>query len=112
MPSDSTAVEGLPSRIYWSFSGGQRRLSTPSLAAVQVTDSGLAAYPAVRCVVPRLRRLSVLGARHALLRADCRLGTVRVRRSASAAQRLHVVRQAATPRTTHAAAYRVSVTLG
>jgi hypothetical protein len=46
-PVDGTVVEGLPSRSYWSFSGGYRSPSALSPSAVQVDDLGLAAYPQV-----------------------------------------------------------------
>ena len=112
VPRDGTAVEGLPSRAYWVYAGGRRRLTSPSLAAVQVDDAGLTAYPAIPCVVPRLRQLSVLGARRALQRADCRLGRVRVRRTASSTAGRRVVRQTVRPGTSHPANHAVGVTLG
>ncbi len=112
VPRDGTAVEGLPSRSYWVFAAGRRRLTSASLAAVQVDDAGLAAFPAIPCVVPRLRQLSLLRARRVLQRADCRLGRVHVRRLASSARGLRVVSQTAQPGVRHAANYAVSVTLG
>ena len=44
-PANGTLVEGLPSRSYWSFSGGRRRPAGASGAAVKVDDVGLGAFP-------------------------------------------------------------------
>jgi hypothetical protein len=111
-PLDGTLVEGLPSRSYWVFAGGRRRLGPASLWAVQVDDAGLAAFPTIPCVVPRLQRLTLAQARRALRRADCRLGKVGPRRVARRARVLRVVKQTAAPRTRHVAGYAVGVTLG
>ena len=71
-PHDGTIVEGLPSRSYWVFAGGRRRLASASIAAVQVDDVGLAAFRGIPCVVPRLQRLTLLQVRRALQRAWAR----------------------------------------
>jgi hypothetical protein len=109
-PRDGTVVEGLPSRTYWTFAGGTRRLSSTRSAAVQVGDSGLAAFTAIPCVVPRLTRLTLTQVRRTLRQADCGLGKVgrRVRRSTVP----RVITQVARPQTTHTADYAVGVTLG
>jgi Rv2525c-like, glycoside hydrolase-like domain len=111
-PLDGTAVEGLPSRSYWVFAGARRRLTSASLATVQIDDMGLAAYRAIPCVVPRLRRLMLRQVRRALRRADCRLGRVQLGRPAAHSRSLRVIKQIPGARTRHAAAYQVRVTLG
>jgi Rv2525c-like, glycoside hydrolase-like domain len=111
-PRDGTVVEGLPSRSYWVFAGVRRRLTSASLAAVQVDDTGLAAYRGIPCVVPRLGRLTLHQVRRALQRADCRLGKVQLSRRAVHAHSLHVIKQIPGARTRHAASYQVRVTLG
>jgi hypothetical protein len=111
-PRDGTVVEGLPSDTDWEFLGGRRRLTTASAAAVQVDDLGLAAFPAIPCVVPRLQRQTLPQVRRALQRADCSLGTVRVRRLTGGAHVRRVVRQTPGARTRHTTAYAVGVTLG
>lgn len=64
------------------------------------------------CVVPNLRRRTLAGARRALARAHCRLGSVRKRRSrARASRRLVVTGQRPRPRTRRARGARVKVTL-
>jgi hypothetical protein len=110
-PLDGTLVEGLPSRSYWVFAGGRRRLGPASPLAVQVDDAGLAAFPTIPCVVPRLQRLTLPQARRALQQADCRLGKVGLRRVARRARVLRVVKQTPAPRTRHVARYAVGVTL-
>jgi hypothetical protein len=111
-PLDGTVVEGLPSRSYWVFAGGSRRLTPASAAAVQVDDAGLAAFQGIPCVVPKLRRLTLAQTKRALLRADCRLGKVDRRPLTDRRHTLRVIKQAPRPRTTHAAYYPVAVTLG
>jgi hypothetical protein len=111
-PRDGTAVEGVSSRSYWVFAGGRRRLTSASLAAVRVDDAGLAAYPGVPCVVPRLRRLTLAQVRRALQHADCRLGTVQLSRPAAHARTLRVIKQIPAARTSHAPSYVVRVALG
>jgi hypothetical protein len=110
MPRSGTVVEGLPSHTYWTFAGGTRRLASTRLAAVQVSDSGLAAFAAIPCVVPRLTRLTLLQVRRTLRQADCGLG--KVRRPARRSTVPHVITQVAPPRSTHTADYAVGVTLG
>ena len=111
-PRDGTVVEGLPSDTDWEFLGGRRRLTTASAAAVQVDDLGLAGFPAIPCVVPRLQRQTLPQVRRALRRADCRLGKVRVRGLTGGARVRRVVTQTPGARTLHATAYAVGVTLG
>jgi Domain of unknown function (DUF1906) len=110
-PLNGTIVEGLPSRSYWVFSGGTRRLTSANAAAVQVDDIGLAAFPALPCVVPRLRRLTLAQARHALQRADCRLGEVEPTMPARRSRTLHVLSQTPRPRATEPAGAPVNVAL-
>jgi hypothetical protein len=110
-PRDGTVVEGLPSRSYWAFADGTRRL-TSAHAAVQVGDGGLAAFPASPCVVPRLARLTLPQVTRSLRRADCGLGKVLRRRATRGRAGLRVIHQASRARTTHTAAYAVGVTLG
>ena len=110
-PAYGTLVEGLPSHSYWVFADGLRRLASPSPAAVQVDDSGLAAYPAVPCVVPPLQQLTLAAAKRALQSADCSLGKMQgLRRTASRAQ--HVIAQEPQPQTTAEANYPVAVSVG
>jgi hypothetical protein len=111
-PRDGTAVMGLPSRSYWVFAGGRRRLTSASLAAVRVDDAGLAAYPGVPCVAPRLRRLTLAQVKRALQRSDCSLGKVQRSRPAAHGHSLRVIKQVPGARTSHAPSYAVRVTLG
>jgi hypothetical protein len=109
-PRSGTVVEGLPSRTYWAFAGGTRRLAYTRSAAVQVSDSGLAAFSAMPCVVPHLQHLTLHQAKGALRRADCGLGKIdrRARRSTVS----HVITQVARPQSTHTADFAVGLTLG
>jgi hypothetical protein len=111
-PRDGTVVEGLPSRSYWVFAGARRRLTSASLAAVQVDDAGLAAFRGVPCVVPRLRRLTLPQVRRALQRADCRLGKVQLSRRAPLSHTLRVISQIPAARTWYAPYYPVRVAVG
>jgi hypothetical protein len=111
-PADGTVVQALPSLIYWRFTHGRRRLTSATAAAVQVDEAGLASFPTVPCVVPRLRRLSVRQARRVLRRADCRLGTVHMRRPELALSETRVVKQIPRPRTRRAAGSSVAVAVG
>jgi len=111
-PRDGTIVEGLPSRSYWVFASGRRRLTSASGAVVQVDDVGLAAFRAVPCVAPRLKRLTLVQVRRALQRADCRLGKVQLSRATARARILRVIKQIPRARTWHAAYYPIGVTLG
>jgi hypothetical protein len=111
-PRDGTAVEGVSSRSYWVFAGGRRRLTSASLAAVRVDDAGLAAYPGVPCVVPRLRRLTLAQVRRALAHAVCRLGKVQLSRRAPRSHTLRVLSQAPRQGTSQVPSYAVRVALG
>jgi hypothetical protein len=111
-PVDGTVVEALPSGSYWVFAQGRRRVASASASEVRVDESGLAPYPTVPCVVPRLRRLTLSRARRALRRADCRLGTVHRRRPAHYSRALRVVNQLPRPRAEYEAGYAVAVALG
>lgn len=112
-PSNGTVVEGLPSRSYWVFSEGTRRLSSPSGAAVQVEDAALVALPALPCVVPRLGRLTLPQAKRALQRGDCRLGGVtRPARSRPRHTPLRVIKQIPQAHSTQTAGYAVGIGLG
>jgi hypothetical protein len=111
-PRDGTVVEGLPSRSYWVFAGGLRRLTSGSAGAVLVDDAGVAAFAGIPCTVPRLQQLTLLQVRRALQRADCRLGKVQLGGLRHHRSALRVVRQAPRPRTTQAASYAVEITLG
>jgi hypothetical protein len=111
-PVDGTVVEALPSGSYWVFAHGRRRVASASASEVRVDESGLAPYPTVPCLVPRLRRLTLAQARRALRRADCRLGTVHRRRPAHDSRALRVVKQLPRPRAQHEAGYAVAIALG
>jgi Rv2525c-like, glycoside hydrolase-like domain len=141
VPADGTVVEGVPSGTYWSFAGGQRsQLSAPPVAAVvKVDDAGLESYPAATtsssggggggvglgggsplcqtpkrsgsCVVPRLKHLSLVAARHSLTRANCRLGTVRRPHWPWRKHRLRVYGQSAPVASRHRAGYKVNIRL-
>jgi hypothetical protein len=110
-PFDGTVVEALPSRTYWVFAGGHRRLTSARAAAVQVDDAGLAAFAGIPCTVPRLKQLTLRQVRRVLRGADCRLGRVQLRRVGQSSG-LHVIKQAPRPRTTRAASWAVEITLG
>jgi len=112
VPVDGTVVEGLPSRSYWVFASGYRKLTFPSLGAVPVDDAGLAAYRAIPCLVPRLTHLTLPQVRRALQSADCRLGKVTRRPITRRAHTLHVIKQTPRPQTRHPAYHAVRVTLG
>jgi len=111
-PLDGTIVEAVPSSVDWVLEEGRRRLSPASPAAVAVDGAALAAFPALPCAVPRLARLTLAQARRALLRADCRLGTVHVRRAALGARIVRVVKQTPRASARRAAGYAVDVALG
>jgi hypothetical protein len=111
-PVDGTVVEGLPSGSYWVFAQGRRRVSAANATAVRVDESGLTAFPTVPCVVPRVRQLTLAQARRAIRRADCRLGTVHLRRPARDSRALRVVNQLPRPRAKRPAGYAVAVALG
>lgn len=76
VPANGTVVQGLPSGKYWTFSRGRRMFGGPRTAAVAVADAGLAPFPTVPCLVPRLAHLTFPQAKRSLAKADCRLGKV------------------------------------
>jgi hypothetical protein len=122
-PANGTLVEGLPSATYWSFSGGIRTSTLPTPAATQVDDQALAAFPigsggtplprttAVKCVVPRLKHMSLPRARAALRRSNCRLGKVRRPRHWPRRHVLRVFGQSATARSKHRIRFAVNLWL-
>jgi hypothetical protein len=110
-PFDGTVVEALPSRTYWAFGGGRRRLTSARAGAVQVDEAGLAAFAGIPCTVPRLKQLTLRQVRRVLQGADCRLGRVQLR-PVGQSSGLHVIKQAPRPRTTRAASWAVEITLG
>jgi hypothetical protein len=129
-PADGTVVEGLPSAAYWSFASGLRSPAPPSATAVGVDDLGLGVYaiaaqtggvgpgtsralsvPVKGCVVPRLKHMTLAGARTALRRADCRLGAVRRPRHARRHHVLRVFGQSAPVQGKRAAGFRINVRL-
>jgi hypothetical protein len=111
-PAVGTVVEGLPSRAYWWFAYGLRKLTSPSGAAVRVDDRSLAPFPGVPCWVPRLSHLTLPQVKSALQGADCRLGKVHRHRLTRRRHVLRVVKQVPRPQTKHAAYYTVGVTIG
>jgi hypothetical protein len=111
-PADGTVVEALPAGSYWVFAHGRRRIASASASEVRVDENGLAPYPTVPCVVPRLQRMTLAQARRAVRRADCRLGTVHRRRPAHDSRALRVVHQLPRPRAQHEAGYAVTIALG
>ncbi len=123
MPLNGTIVKGLPSNTYWSFAGGLRQPAKANAAAVAVDDQGLAAFGEVtsaetpdaemtlRCVVPRLKHLSLVRARGALRRSHCRVGAVRRPAAWPPNHLLRVATQSAAPRTRHRVNFRVNLRL-
>jgi Domain of unknown function (DUF1906) len=129
-PVDGTVVEGLPSDTYWTFGSGLRAATTPTAAATQVDDASLAAFvqapetggvgtetkppppkPVKHCIAPRLKHMTLAGARAALKRADCTLGTIRKPTRVRRHHVLHVFGQSASVHSTHPARYRVNLRL-
>jgi hypothetical protein len=110
-PIDGTVVQGLPSHGYWWFSRGRRVPARPSRRAVRVDDAGLARFPIVTCVVPRLRHLTFPSAKRALRSAYCRLGKVRRPRHWPRTHRLRVVWQVPQPGIVRRAWWRVGLGL-
>jgi hypothetical protein len=122
-PANGTLVEGLPSGSYWSFSGGIRTSTLPTPAATQVDDQALAAFPigsggtplprttVVKCVVPRLKHLTLPRARGALRRSNCRVGKVRRPRHWPRRHVLRVFGQSATAHSKHRIRYAVNLWL-
>jgi hypothetical protein len=131
LPIRSLTVNGQPVQL---GGGGTFAVTVPlnvgaNTIAVQATDlagrSGSAAVSVVRtavvvtapapvpartCTVPRLRGRTLAGARSALTRSSCRLGTVRRERSASVA-RGRVMRQSVAQGRIVPAGTKVTVTL-
>jgi glycoside hydrolase-like protein len=112
VPVNGTVVEGLPSQAYWRFTTGQRKLTSPTAAAVRVDDRSLGAYPAVPCTVPRLTHMTLAQVKRALLAADCHLGKVHKHLVTKRRHVLRVVKQVPRARTKHVAFYTVGITLG
>jgi hypothetical protein len=111
-PADGTAVEGMPSGSYWLFEAGRRRETAPTPIAVRVNDQALSAFPAIPCVVPRLRHMSITAVKLALRVGDCSLGRVRRVRRRRRLPVARVLRQWPVARSRLAALTPVSVTLG
>lgn len=122
-PLNGTIVEGLPSHTFWSFNGGTRTPARANAAAVGVDDQGLVAFAellgdvtpftemAARCVVPRLRHLTLVRARASLRRAHCRVGKVRRPLRWPPHHPLRVFAQSARPHSKHRINYRVNLRL-
>lgn len=111
-PFNGTVVEGLPSRAFWTFKSGTRRLTGNGAGAVAVDDRSLRGYPGVPCRVPRLTHMTLKQVKRALLRADCHLGKVHRRPVTRRRHVLRVTKQVPRARTKHTAYYTVGVTLG
>jgi hypothetical protein len=130
-PVDGTVVQGLPSDTDWLFCSGQRTVVPANAKAVEVDDAGLAAFTqgtnsacaTVRgagalqskvvkhCLVPRLKHMTLTRARRALLKANCRVGTVRKPKHVMRHHTLHIFGQSAKVRSQHPARYRVNLLL-
>ncbi len=130
-PADGTVVEGLPSGSYWTFCSGERSPVPAQATAVEVDDAGLAAFAAgaqnacatergagalptkvlKHCVVPRLKHMTLTGARQALLKANCRVGMVRKPKRLKPHHTLRVFGQSAKVRSQHAVRFRVNLWL-
>ncbi len=117
-PANGAVVEGLPSGTYWIFQAGGRRQLPVTPGAVALNDAALAPYPilppvpaVVRCVVPALKRKTITQAKTALSRSHCRLGTIHRPRHVTRHHTLRVVSQSAKAASTHANAFRVSITV-
>ena len=100
-PADGSLAEGLPSNRLWRFVAG-RRLAIPAAGgAISVQDAALSAFavvpPPVRCVVPKLHRLSLSRARSALRLAHCTIGVVHVPRNVRRGHALRVHAQRPSP---------------
>ena len=111
VPATGTVVKGLPSGTYWTFSGGKRKLGGPHAQAVTVDDAGLAVFPAVPCVVPRLRHLTLSAVKKSLAKTDCRLGKVHRPHHRRRGRTLHVVWQIPRVRSSHPPGWRVGIRL-
>jgi hypothetical protein len=111
-PADGTIVEGLPSRTYWVFDAGARRMLAATSAATQVDDAALKAFRILPCRVPALRGLTVAQARTVLQAADCTLGKLRRRHPPAPHHFLHVIRQSPGANAKRAALAGVNLRLG
>jgi hypothetical protein len=111
-PADGTIVEGLPSRTYWVFQGGSRRIVSATASATVLDDAALNAFPMVPCLVPALRGLTLRQAQAVVQAADCGVGHVRRRRVPPPHQFLHVVQQFPGPGSSRVALKPVNLTLG
>ena len=116
VPANGTIVEGLPSRSFWVFEGGDRQRTSSDPGATQVDDLALAAFrvripPPPKCVVPPLKRSTLGQARRRLRRAHCRLGKVHRLLRSGANHTLHVIGQAPRPHGRYGRNHRVAVTL-
>jgi hypothetical protein len=111
-PADGTIVEGLPSRTYWVFQGGSRRVVSATASATVLDDDALTAFPMVPCLVPALRGLTLRQAQAVVQAADCGVGNVRRLRVPPPHQFLHVVKQFPGPGSSRVALKPVNLTLG
>lgn len=111
-PAIGTTVEGLPSGAYWRFGPKHRYLVAPVAGAVRVDDHGLAPFPAIPCRVPYVLHNTLAQVKAALLKADCHLGKVHVRRVTRRRHRLRVTKQIPAAHKRKAAYYTVGITLG
>lgn len=111
-PFNGTVVEGLPSKAFWVFKAGKRRLTSNGAGAVGVDDRSLRGYPGVPCRVPRLTHMTLTQVKRALLKADCHLGKVHRHPVTRRRHVLRVIKQVPKARTKHTAFYTVGVTLG
>ncbi len=111
VPANGTVVEGLPSHMYWTFSGARRMFGGARSQAVAVDDAGLSPFPAVPCVVPRLRFLVLANVKTALAKADCRLGKVHRPRHWPRSHRLRVAWQIPAPGRKQAPGWLVGIRL-
>ncbi|MGH2866951.1 MAG: DUF1906 domain-containing protein [Solirubrobacteraceae bacterium] len=123
-PVNGTIVEGLPSRTYWTFTNGRRSKVPATPAAVGVDDWALKAFPVARgtggvgphktassCVAPQLKHMSLVRARAALRRGNCRLGRVRRPRHWGRHHLLRVFGQSTRPRSKHPSGFRINIRL-
>ncbi len=109
VPANGTVVESLPYRKYWTFAGGRRLFGGLRSRAVPVDGAGLAAFPTVPCVPPRLRHLVLANVKKALAKADCRLGKVHRPRHWPRSHQLRVIWQIPAPGRTHPAGWLVGI---
>lgn len=124
-PSNGTTVQGLPSGAFWTFTHGMRVRAPVTPGAVSVEDQALSGYAvsavtggvgqprasAVRCLAPRLKRLSLIRVRSALSRAHCRLGKVTRPRRRRRHHLLRVFGQSVRPGSARANGTRINIRL-